>query len=571
MLEAQSRHGRTVLTTLCVLALLACNRPPEIQHDAVFGPSHGAVGDTLWFSARALDPDGDSVGVRVAWGADDTSGWTGFDVPGKLESLSYVWHDDGYRIVTAQARDIRGALSNWSLGRGVSIGVAPVRPEPPIGPGYVQLDREYAFRAVSRDTSGHERRLRYVFDWGRGKLDTAAVSYPSGDTVIHRHTWRTPGTYEVRVKAITDRVGIPSAWSEPRRVLVDSALGSLIWQYVLGAEVHSSPALDEERGLLYVGCDDFRLYAVTTAGGPVWQFVTSGRVRTTPAVAPDGAVVFGSDDETLYCVGPDGLLRWRHGLADKPGPAPALGPGGAVAIGDESGRIHVRAPDAGEWRSYRTGGRVRCGPAFGADGTVYAGSDDRLLYALTPACSLLWSYPATGRIRGSPAIGAGGTVHFGCDDGAFYAVAPDGGFRWRYKAGGDINCSPAIGADGTVYVGSDDRWFYALDSSGRVRWRFKSDGRIKSSPALGDNGEILFGADGGSFCVLNGWGDLMWDYDAGNDIQTGPVVGSDSTVYLAGTDGRLHALRTGCRLATDAPWPMYRHDARRSARAGGPH
>lgn len=554
---------------LGILALLACNRAPEIQFDAVFGPASGAIGDTLWFSTRVLDEDGDSVGIRFAWDRFDTSDWTGLNVPGRLESLPHAWHEAGYRTVSAQARDRRGALSNWSLGLGVVIGIPPTRPDPPTGPNLVQLDRDNAFRVVSWDTSEQRRDLRYVFDWGRGKLDTGKIRYPSGDTAVRYHTWRQPGTYEVRVQALTIPVGIPSAWSEPKRVQVDTLLGTPKWQYALGAEVYSSPALDEERDMLYIGCDDFRLYAVTTAGRYSWHYATRGRVRTTPAVAPDGAVVFGSDDETLYCVNPDGSLRWKRGLRDDPGPAAALGPDGAVAVGDADGFIHVRVPGTGEWRTYATGGNIRCAPAIGADGTIYVGSDDRALYALTPACSLLWRYPANGRIRGSPAIGADGTIYFGCDDGALYAIAPGGGFRWRYETGGDVDCSPAIGADGTVYFGSDDRWFHALDAAGRLRWRFAAGGRVESSPALGDNGWVHFGSDDDRFHVLNEWGDLVWNHDVGSDVRSGPVIGADSTVYFASRDGRLHALHAGCRPADLAPWPKFRHDNRNTGCSAG--
>lgn len=555
---------------LAAASLLACNNAPEIQHNLVFGPASGAVRETLWFSARALDRDGDSVGIRFAWDDVDTSDWSGFDVPGGLESMPHAWPDPGYYTVAAQARDRRGRLSGWSLGRGVSIGLPPTRPEPPAGPTHVQPGRAYTFRVVSRDTTAAQRNLRYVFDWGRGKLDTLVASYPSGETVAHRHTWQMPGTYEVRVMAITDRVGTPSAWSGPTAVLVDTALGAPAWQYPLGGEAYSSPALDAERGMLYLGCDDHRLYALTAAGQYAWHFATGGRVRATPALAPDGAVVFGSEDETLYCLNPDGTLRWRHGLADKPGPAPALGPAGEVVVGDEDGFVHVRDPGTGEWRSFAAGGRIRSGPAFGPDGTIYVGADDKLLYALSPACSLLWTYPATGRVRGSPAVGADGRVHFGCDDGTVYALAPDGGFRWRYQAGGDVNTSPAIGEDGTVYFGDDDRWLYALDPAGRVRWRFRADGKVASSPALGDNGQVLFGSDDGRFYALDRWGEPLWDRDAGNAIKTGPVLGPDSAVYFAAADGRVHALRAACRPDPAAPWPMFRCDPRRSA-AAGPH
>ena len=72
--------------------------------------------------------------------------------------------------------------------------------------------------------------------------------------------------------------------------------GSLKWEYNTGNVIHSSPAVDNVRGVVYVGNNLGAIYAVDTSGGLKWQTNLSGAVRySSPAVAyPNNMVYIGS-------------------------------------------------------------------------------------------------------------------------------------------------------------------------------------------------------------------------------------------------------------------------------------
>ncbi len=556
----------TVSLALGLLLGAVCSSNHTPEPEATYGPRYGSVDTTHWFASRARDRDGDSVQFRFSWNCGDTSDWTAPDVPGLLCSLSHSWDSSGYYTVAAQARDIRGAESEWTIGIAVVIGRAPEIPAQPLGPTVLQIDRSYRFKSVSRNTEPSAHELKYIFYWGHGKPDTTVQSFHNNDTVARCHTWRTPGEYEIHVMAFSWPFGIPSLWSDPHRVLVDS-IGWLKWQRQLGNAISSSPALDLERGRLYIGCDDYRLYALGLDGEIQWTFATGAEITATPAVAADGTIIFGSHDDTLYAVNPDGTLRWKRGLESKAFCAAAVGPDSAVYVGDDDGLLHVREPGTGTWRTFEAESNIRSAPSIGTDGTIYFGCDDDNIYAITPTCSLLWRYPTNGRVRTSPAIDVYGNVYVGSDAENLYALDPDGSFRWKYGTDGAIRSSPAIGTDGAIYFGTESGWLYALNPAGTLKWRYEAEGGIASPPAIGSNRRVYFGTDGDLLYSLDHDGVLMWKYDCGADIKTAPVIGPDSTLYFTSKDGTVWALRTCCELAYDAPWPMYRRDPGRSGRA----
>jgi hypothetical protein len=77
--------------------------------------------------------------------------------------------------------------------------------------------------------------------------------------------------------------------------------GALIWDYITGDDVFSSPAV--ANGKLYVGSWDNKVYCLNAlTGGLVWKYITNNDVDSSPAVA-NGKVYIGSYNYKLYCFG----------------------------------------------------------------------------------------------------------------------------------------------------------------------------------------------------------------------------------------------------------------------------
>jgi hypothetical protein len=96
-----------IVSNLIILAVIVSgcqkNHPP-LTPDTPGGPIIGRIDYTYSFSIEAIDPDGDSVAIRCAWGDGDTSNWSLLEISGKVFLLSHLWSDTGTYYVKAQAR-----------------------------------------------------------------------------------------------------------------------------------------------------------------------------------------------------------------------------------------------------------------------------------------------------------------------------------------------------------------------------------------------------------------------------------------------------------------------------------
>lgn len=121
------------------------------------------------------------------------------------------------------------------------------------------------------------------------------------------------------------------------------------WSRTIGANVVSSPAV--ANGVVYVGSDDDKLYALNaTTGAVLWTAPTGGDVDSSPTVA-NGVVYVGSDDGKLYAFDAAGTT----GCSGSPTVCTPL------------------------W-SHTTGGEVASSPSV-VSGNVYVASTDGKLYA----------------------------------------------------------------------------------------------------------------------------------------------------------------------------------------------
>ncbi|MBN2373881.1 PQQ-like beta-propeller repeat protein [bacterium] len=83
--------------------------------------------------------------------------------------------------------------------------------------------------------------------------------------------------------------------------------GSVKWAYPVGDgdenSIFSSPAIGSD-GTVYIGCDNGKVYALTSDGGLKWSYQTQGEVSSSPAIGSDGTVYIGSCDGKIYAFGP---------------------------------------------------------------------------------------------------------------------------------------------------------------------------------------------------------------------------------------------------------------------------
>ena len=93
----------------------------------------------------------------------------------------------------------------------------PLPPSTPTGTAAGYHGLSYSYTTTATDPDGDS--LYYQFDWGDTTTGVWLGPYPSGQTITAFHTWSTPNTYLVKVKA-KDTYGDESVWSPALSVMM---------------------------------------------------------------------------------------------------------------------------------------------------------------------------------------------------------------------------------------------------------------------------------------------------------------------------------------------------------------
>ena len=344
--------------------------------------------------------------------------------------------------------------------------------------------------------------------------------------------------------------------------------GKLKWVFSTGAPIHSSPTVAD--GTVYVGSQDFKLYALDAAtGAKRWEYKTGSWVESSPAIV-NGVVYFGSNDGRLYALDAhsgEKLWNFKTRYPIKSSPAVA---DGVVYFGADDYYVYALDAVTGEklW-DFEAEGYVSSSPTV-ANGIVYVGSGSKFCYALNALSGRSrFHFKSYYSVFSSPAVG-GETVYFSTFNGNLYAIdgnartwlweheilpywiqlwamgfplptpPPQSGFLWAIGLDKPAVSSPIV-TDDTLYVGSGNK-LVAIDlQSHQKRWEFEVEGVISSSPALVDTTIYVGSENGRLYAVDAATGEKLWDIFTGDEITSSPAV-ADGTVYISSHDGNLYAI-----------------------------
>jgi len=278
----------------------AIDQPPSTPSTPI-GPDSGHVDSSYSFRSSAVDPDGDSVSIRFAWGGGDTSAWSGYVPSGSPVSMSNSWPTNGAYPVTAQSKDVKGALSGWSASHQIVISGGggnnpPNTPSTPSGPDSGQVGVSYQFTDSTTDPDGDSVSLR--FSWGDGDTSGWSNFVSSGTAVSMSHAWSTAGSYTVKAQA-EDAHSATSGWSNGHQVNMTGGVGSypdsVVATVPLEAGTYGVAALPNGS---YV-------YVTNTAHNNVCTIRTSDKTveDTIPVGSPQGGVAVLPNGDYVYVAG----------------------------------------------------------------------------------------------------------------------------------------------------------------------------------------------------------------------------------------------------------------------------
>ena len=305
--------------------------------------------------------------------------------------------------------------------------------------------------------------------------------------------------------------------------------------------------------VVYVGSDDYNLYALNAGTGTLrWKFTAGGNIRSSP-VFVNNTVYFGSFDKYLYAVNAStGILKWRY-KTDYPisYESPVIG-GNAVFISNTRGDYpsgNVYAIDTATglliWKSVNNM-EIPSGPLY-AEGKVFICSYGgcRALDAATG--TIVWN-GIGGISKGNP-LYYNGKIYF-CGEGRFYCVnASDGSIVWVKGGMFPSNSSPTI--DNNVLYCTSNGAMIAIDpGTGVEKWSRQSNGILVgggtglfSSPVV--VGSVIYADNNDSYfyalSTLNGGN--IWT--KGNSLIDVGVMGSptvaNGVVFIGRYDSHIYA------------------------------
>lgn len=197
--------------------------------------------------------------------------------------------------------------------------------------------------------------------------------------------------------------------------------GRIAWDVELGGPVRSSVTFGED--MLYFGCEDGSVVALDIRGEMKWRFRARRGVTSTPYLdAQEGVIYVGSMDWNVYALDArSGWAVWRVRAGGPVISSPMLA-NGMVFIGSADKNMYALDARNGRvaWK-YETEGQVTSSPAY-ANGAIYFGGIDNYLYSLDAETGeLRWRFKTGGPIPSSPVV-EGSVVYFGSTDRYVYAV-----------------------------------------------------------------------------------------------------------------------------------------------------
>ena len=287
------------------------NNPPNTP-STPSGSSSGNTGVSYSYSTLATDSDGNPVKYTFDWGDNSATTDTSYVNSGTSASASHSWSSANTYNVKVKATDSNGASSvGWSGSKTVTITTAstnhpPDIPLTPSGSNSGNTGVSYSYSTLATDSDGNT--VKYTFDWGDGYTsDTSFVT--SGTTGSASHSWSSPNTYSVKVKA-TDSIGASSGWSSVKTVTISTTTPTSETWGVIGTIPLSGNALPRHiainGGKAYVSRSGGQLSVINLATN---ETITTVQFSPYPGSSPGYVAVSGNKAYvTLSNLGSNGQL-----------------------------------------------------------------------------------------------------------------------------------------------------------------------------------------------------------------------------------------------------------------------
>jgi len=244
---------------------------------------------------------------------------------------------------------------------------------------------------------------------------------------------------------------------------VSPTKGDSVFRLDTEGEADTSAVFGKDGTIVFAA--GIHVHSARRGGDVAWRFAAKSKIFTSPAITREGLVVVGAQDHRVYAIGPGGVLAWSTDLGADVDGAAAIGDDGAVYVGTDANEIVRLDPAKGTvvWRT-NIGGFVRGCLSVARNGDVLAGTYGPVprLVRVTSDGLVRGAFAIHGTgakefgIHGAPLEDEDGILYFGAQDDAAYAIGLDGAVRWRFVTGADVDAPLSMLSDGSLIVPSED-------------------------------------------------------------------------------------------------------------------
>ena len=231
-----------------------------------------------------------------------------------------------------------------------------------------------------------------------------------------------------------------------------------------GANMTQSP-IDGEPWVLIAGNDGVLRCLRASDGTDIWSYQTDNIINGSPAMLDEKRIIFGGCDAFLHIVNLENGESIEQYETNAYIPCSVAVYDGIGYSGNYANEVLAFDPgDRGQLWTYSD----RQFPFFSSPAVnethVFIGSRDKRLHAIDRETGVAaWTYQTSGRVDSSP-LAFSDAVVVGSTDGWLYAVRQaDGTELWKIELGASLIGSPVF-ANGRLIIGSQGGTLFSLES-----------------------------------------------------------------------------------------------------------
>jgi outer membrane protein assembly factor BamB len=317
------------------------------------------------------------------------------------------------------------------------------------------------------------------------------------DAATGAEQWTFPTQHRIEATPAYDDGTVYVGSYDKHLYAVDAASGSEQWSRAFDGLIRGSPTVWDGSVVVGVGCHNLAcawyadendvpengwIYSLDAATGETeWQYEVGTEVVSSPAIT-DEFVYIGASDGILYALAPTtGDVAWTYETRDMIWSSPAVAYG-TVYITDWNGNVHAVDAETGdqEWLA-DTAGRYISGSVAVDEAAVYVGHTpyNTLDDPTTNHAKIFrfdrtdgteeWAFETPALEVGSSPVVTEERLYVGShrqtdgDNVGVHALTTDGEEEWFMEVGNrGVGSSPAL-VDGGLYFGGTDATVYAVE------------------------------------------------------------------------------------------------------------